>query len=69
MMTKAISFALTSIAIFGVLQTSSVAQDCSFNIITFQPPNPASCYLQQSVPSKPIRHLARQGRLNLHARH
>jgi hypothetical protein len=50
-MTKAVTHSLISIAIFGVMQTSSVAQDCYFNNITFQPPNPALCYLQQSVPS------------------
>ena len=49
-MTKAVTHSLISIAIFGVMQTSSVAQDFYFNNITFQPPNPALCYLQQSPP-------------------
>jgi hypothetical protein len=72
MMTKAITFSLASIAIFGVTQTSSVAQDCYFNNITFQPPNSAVCYQQQSVSSSQTSSIGNRGRrgvLNRHARH
>ena len=72
MMTRTIARSLISSAIFGFMQTSVVAQDCYFNNITFQPPNPAVCYPQQSIPSpqtSSIRYRGRPGRLNLHAGH
>ena len=70
-MTKAVTHSLISIAIFGVMQTSSVAQDCYFNNITFQPPNPALCSLQQSVPSPQTSSIRQHGRQRRHphARH
>jgi hypothetical protein len=70
-MTKAITFSLASIAIFGITQTSSVAQDCYFNSITFQPPNSAVCYQQQSVSSSQTSSIGNRGRRGVlrHARH
>jgi hypothetical protein len=69
-MTKTCSF--ISIAILGVMQTSSVAGDCYFNNITLEPPDFARCYPQQSVSptqTNSIGHRGRRGRLNLHTRH
>jgi hypothetical protein len=63
---------LISIAILGVMQTSSVAGDCYFNNITLEPPDFARCYPQQSVSptqKESIGHRGRRGRLNRHVRH
>jgi hypothetical protein len=68
-MTKIITCSLISIAIFGLMQTSSVAQDCYFNNITFQPPNFAACYPQQSVSSTQTNSIGQRGRRARHARH
>ncbi len=67
-MRKTITCSLISIAIFGLMQTCSVAQDCYFNNITFQPPNFAVCYPQQPISSTPktsIEHRGRRGRHSL----
>src|SRR5262249_21946127 len=70
-MAKAMTRSLILIAIFGLVHTSAVAQDCYFNLTTFQPPNPAVCYAQQSVPTpqtSSIRYRGRQA-VKLHTKH
>jgi hypothetical protein len=69
-MKKAITYSIMSIAIFGIMQTSSFAQGCYFDNITFQPPNFAECYPQQPISSTPktsVSDRRRWGRLNHHA--
>jgi hypothetical protein len=70
MMTQAMTRSLILVAIFGLMQTSAVAQDCYFNLTTFQPPNPSVCYAQQSVPARQTSYRGGgRGPLNRHTRH
>jgi hypothetical protein len=66
-MTKTTTCYLISVAVVGAMQTSAVAQDCYFNLTTFQPPNPAVCYAQQSAPSPQTSSIRYHGRR--HTRH
>jgi hypothetical protein len=72
-MTKAITRSLILIAIFDLMQAAAGAQDCYFNPITLQPPNPAFCDALQSVPSTQTSSFryrgGRRGPLNRHTRH
>jgi len=68
MMKKPIASSLILIAGFlGSMQTPSVAGDCYFNSTTYEPPDFARCYSQQSVsPTRTdsIGYRGRRGRLN-----
>jgi hypothetical protein len=48
MMTKTI---VCSLMLLGVMQTPSEAGDCYFNSTTYEPPDFARCYPQQSSPT------------------
>ena len=69
-MTKTITYCFIVFVIFWVILSRSMAQDCYFNNITFQPPNFAVCYPQQAARSTPKPSIGHRGRrVNLHARH
>jgi hypothetical protein len=64
-MIKTMTYCLIVSVIFCVIQSRSMAQDCYFNSITYQPPNSALCYQQQSVRSTyttSVRHRLRRNR-------